>query len=129
MPRKKATRGPDKAPRKRRKDHPKPPAGVRGSSPLPQGSVRAIKASKLRIPEGTNPEDERTAVRAFDLIVKVMDGKIGYVEHIPVHDRLRAMTLVREEVCGPIPKEHKVEGGLTLIVETGVPRVPGDDDE
>ena len=129
--RKRGERGPDKSPRKKRTDGKTPPSqkGKKRNNPLPRGTIKAIRATKLRVPEGASDEHSDLAEEAFQGIVGVMRGDTTYIEHIPVHDRLRAMTIVREEVCGPIPKEHKVKGSMNLIIETGVPRTPGQDDE
>jgi hypothetical protein len=115
---KRGERGPDKKPRKKRTDGQVPPIKKKGSTePLPKGSIRAIRAVKLRVPDGASEEHSDLAEEAFQGIVGVMRGDTKYIEHIPVHDRLRAMTIVREEVCGPIAQKVEVTGTVDLTTK------------
>lgn len=99
-----------------------PPGGrPRGSTnALPLGAVNAVKAAKLRIPEGTPPEDVELAEEAKQRIIDVMRERVDFkaAPHV-----LKASTRLRDEVCGPIV--HKTEvtgkdgGPVRLVIDMG----------
>ena len=123
----KRTRGPDKRPRKKRGDNPRVknrgPGRAEGqSNALPMGAVAAIRSMRHRIPDDIPTKLAKDADDAYSTIVKVMHGKIKD----GVKYRLAAARVVREEICGPIPKTHEHKGSITVNVNTGVPRNPDD---
>lgn len=69
--------------------------------------MKAIKAAGLRVPEDASPEARRLADRALERIVEVMDEQVSPFMANPV---LTAARLVREEVCGAVPKKLEATG-------------------
>lgn len=89
------------------------PKGVKNA--LPQGAVSAIRALRHRIPEGTPAELADAAGEALETVAEVMRGTVKK----GARDRLTAAAMLREEICGPVPKKHELtgKGGAPLIVE------------
>lgn len=79
------------------------------------GEVKAVKAARLRVPEGTPEEHAQLAEEAKDQIVAVMRGEVGFKSAPHV---LKAATTLRQEICGPVPQklEHTGENGGPLVV-------------
>lgn len=73
--------------------------------------ARVIKTAGYRVPKDAPPEVAAIADRALQRYVDVMDER---VEPMMAGHVLRAAEKVREEVCGPVPKEVKISGKLTL---------------
>ena len=74
---------------------------------LPLGAVAAIKSTRLRVPDGTMPEHAALADRALQRIVDVMEERVFDRQSAAV---LSAARVIREEVCGGIPKPVAVSG-------------------
>jgi hypothetical protein len=110
--------------RKHRATGKKPPGGARPGAGRPKGShnalgygeVQALRTLRHRVPEGTHPQLADVAGEALEKIVAVMREEVGWQESAGV---LKAATLVRQEVCGPMTSKHEVtgEGGGALVVE------------
>jgi hypothetical protein len=110
--------------RKHRATGKKAPGGKRPGAGRPKGSsnalgygeVTALRTLKHRIPEGTHAALSDVAGEAFEKIVAVMREEVGWQEAPSV---LKAATLLRQEVCGPMASKHEVtgEGGGALVVE------------
>lgn len=83
---------------------------------LPQGTVAAIRAAKLRVPEEASEEERELAGHALTRIIDVMDERVSSFN---AHGVLTAARHLREEICGPIPKKHELTGkdGAPLVVE------------
>lgn len=81
---------------------------------LPLGAVSAVRALRLRVPEGTSPVAAELAGEAFERIVKVMREQVSSFQAGNV---LKAATLVRQEVCGPVPTKVDVGGALQVHLE------------
>lgn len=102
----------------------KPPGGARPGAgrpegtinALPYGSVQALKGLRLRVPEGAAPEAAELADRAFARVVDVLEERVHFQQAGHV---LKAATMVREEICGPMAQKHEVGGvdGGALVVE------------
>lgn len=92
----------------------KPPGGARpgaGRKPgatnaLPYGAIKAVRAVNLRVPEGAPPEVAELANRALQRVVDVMEGRVK----VDSGGVLKAATLLREEVCGPVAQKLSVGG-------------------
>lgn len=80
------------------------PKGVR--EVLPRGAVKAIKALRHRVPEGTAAPLAEVADEAFAAVVAVMRKPATP----GAFARLQAAAAIREEVCGPVPKKHELAG-------------------
>lgn len=78
--------------------------------------MQALRTLKHRVPDGTHPTLAAVAGEALEKIVSVMREEVGWQESAGV---LKAATLVRQEVCGPLAQKHEVagEGGGPLVVE------------
>jgi hypothetical protein len=92
---------------------------------LPLGSVAAIKAMRHRVPEAISPQLGELADEAFNTVVNVMrraDSESSRGDTV----KLSAARIVRDEICGPMPKtvEHEVNGDVTINVLTSIPRTP-----
>lgn len=95
----------------------KPPGGPRAGAgrksgtqnTLPYGVVQAVKTSGLRIPQGTDPGHAALADLALEKVRAVLAGEVFHINHAGV---LKAATIAREEVCGPVKQrvEHSFEG-------------------
>ena len=85
-----------------------------------------MKALRHRVPRGTPPELEALADEALDTVAQVMRGEVWFQEAGP---RLRAATIIREEVCGRVEDRLAVTGGVTIRVVSpyAVRRQPGDE--
>lgn len=81
------------------------PKGARNA--LPQGSVKAIKAIGLRVPEDATAEARATANRAFERIVDVMEEGVS---PLMANSVLTAARHLREEICGAVPKRQEISG-------------------
>lgn len=85
---------------------------------LPAGTVKAIKAARLRVPDDASPEAGELAGRALERIIDVMEDRVGFGGFAV----LSAARAIREEVCGPVKQkvEHTgADGGpLTIKVVT-----------
>jgi hypothetical protein len=94
----------------------KPPGGARegagrkeGGNPLEYGEVRALKSIRHRVPEGTPKELALVADQALGQIVSVMRGEVpSFMGHAAAV--LKASSMVREEVCGPLAQKLNVGG-------------------
>ncbi|AAK94377.1 hypothetical protein Mx8p42 [Myxococcus phage Mx8] len=116
------------SPRKHRATGKKPPGGARpgagrpkGSrNALPYGAVQAVESLSLRVPEGAHPEAKRLADRAFARVVDVLEERVDFKLAAPV---LKAASMIREEVCGPIAQKHEVAGkdgqALSISIDLG----------
>ena len=78
--------------------------------------MKAIKAAKLRVPEGTPEEHAELAEEAKERIVAVMRGRVHHTQAAQV---LKASTRLRDEICGPLTNKTEVSGadGGPVIVE------------
>lgn len=83
---------------------------------LPRGAVTAVQALGLRVPEDAAPEARALADEALNAVADVMRGE-WVVKGASA--KLAAAALIREEICGPIPKKHELTGkdGAPLVVE------------
>lgn len=88
---------------------------------LPRGAVKAIKALRHRVPADASPEAQAVADEAMATVINVMRGKGGARF---VRERLTAAAMVRDEVCGPVPKELKHTGNVTIAVVDPYARKP-----
>lgn len=59
-----------------------------------------------RVPTDVSPYAADAADRAFDVLVDVMDGKVKRDAFV----RLMGAKAVREDVCGPVPKQVAITG-------------------
>ena len=87
---------------------------------LGRGEVKAIRAARLRVPEGIHPAAEEMAQRALERIVDVMEER---VHHTQAGGVLKAATRLREEACGPLLQKVALtdptgEGPLQVVVQT-----------
>lgn len=87
------------------------PTGARNA--LPQGAVAAIRALRHRVPEGTPEPLAELADEALATVAEVMRGQVRRGT-----ERLNAARVVREEICGPVPKQLRVggEGGGPITI-------------
>lgn len=116
------------SPRKHRATGKKPPGGARpgagrpkGSrNALPYGAVQAVAALNLRIPEGTPPAAKELADKAFARVVDVLEEVVDFRQAGAV---LKAASMIREEICGPIAQKHEVAGkdgqALSISIDLG----------
>lgn len=116
---------PDEKPRRpHRATGRKPPGGARpgagrpegSTNALPMGTIQAIKALNLRVPEGASDAAKALANRALERVVDVLEEGVDFRQAGAV---LKAATLVREEICGPMAQKHEVGGkdGGALVIE------------
>lgn len=90
----------------------KPPGGKRpgaGRPPgskntLPLGAVAAVKAAGLRVPGSASEAQRELANRALQRIADVLEEGVHFTAAGHV---LKAATILREEICGPV--KQKVE--------------------
>lgn len=90
------------------------PSGSTNS--LPYGAVEAIRSLRLRVPKDAHEDVANLAGEALETIVNVMRGIVPASE---AGNTLKAATLIRNEVCGPVTQklEHTgPEGGALQIV-------------
>jgi hypothetical protein len=87
------------------------PPGSRNT--LPTGTVRALKAQRLRVPADASPEAAEVAGRALERLVDVLEGRVRSHKALAT---LKAVAMVREEVCGPIEKKLRVSGAMSVAV-------------
>lgn len=82
------------------------PAGSKNTHPL--GTVRALKALGLRIPEGATEEQREYALHTESRIIAVMQGEVEPSIALAV---LKAASTLREEQLGPVKQkvEHSFE--------------------
>lgn len=87
------------------------PRGSRNA--LPAGAVGALRALRFRVPKDIAPELADAAGEALETVVKVMRGKVkrGAIAS------LTAARVLREEICGPIPKQVQVAGSVVFRIE------------
>lgn len=87
---------------------------------LPKGAIQAVKALGLRVPEGTDPALREVADRAFQRVVDVLEERVGFQQAGHV---LKAATVLREEVCGPLAQTVKHTGpngeALAINIDLG----------
>jgi len=86
---------------------------------LPRGAVIAIRALKHRVPAGASPEAAELAGEALETVVEVMRGNVRKL----TRERLTAAAMLREEMCGPVPKKHEhtgPDGGPVSISINGI---------
>lgn len=94
----------------------KPPGGRRpgagrpkgSDNALPYGAVQAVASLRHRVPEEVSPALKAIADRALSRVVDVLEERVGYREMAGV---LKAATILREEVCGPLKQrvEHSFD--------------------
>lgn len=76
---------------------------------LAHGEVQALKTLRHRVPEGTDPKVAHVADQAFGQIVAVMRGEVSsFMGHAAAV--LKASSMIREEVCGPLAQKLSVGG-------------------
>lgn len=82
------------------------------------GEVRAIKAAGLRVPASASQAEREIADEALQTVYAVMKkpGRgAGY--------QLQAASMLREEICGPVPKKHEHTGAdgkpLSITIDLG----------
>lgn len=102
----------------------KPPGGARpgagrpegSGNALPYGTVQAIKALNLRVPEGASDAAKDLANRALERVVDVLEEGVDFRQAGSV---LKAATMIREEICGQVAQKHEVAGkdGAALVIE------------
>lgn len=102
------------SPKRKHRANGKPIGGVRkgagrklgDTNTLPLGAVQAIKAMRLRVPEGISEPLAEVADEAFEAVVSVM--RMDFFDPAAAQARLRAAAMVREEICGPVKQrvEH-----------------------
>ena len=96
------------------------PAGSKNT--LAYGEVKAIAATRLRLPESASIQDEHLAGRALQRIVDVMEGRVWEKQGRAV---LGAATRLREEICGPLAQkvQHADADGkpLSIRIDLGEP--------
>lgn len=102
----------------------KPPGGARpgagrpegASNALPYGTVQAIKALNLRVPEGASDAAKALANRALERVVDVLEEGVDFRQAGSV---LKAATMLREEVCGAVAQtlQHAGADGGALVIE------------
>lgn len=80
------------------------------------GTIQAIKALNLRVPENAPEAAKALANRAFERVVDVLEEGVDFRQAGAV---LKAATMVREEICGPMAQKHEVAGkdGGALVIE------------
>lgn len=78
---------------------------------LEYGEVAAIAATKLRIPEGAEPEVKALAARALVRIAHIMEEGVPSNQGRTV---LAAATRIREEACGPLAQKVEHTGRVQL---------------
>lgn len=87
---------------------------------LGYGEVKAIKSTRLRLPESASPEEEHLAGRALQRLVDVMEERVSSFQSRAV---LSAATRLREEICGPLAQKHEVAGkdgeALSIHIDLG----------
>ena len=98
------------------------PSGTRNT--LDYGEVKALAATRLRVPANATPEAVRLADRALERIIHVMEEKVG---HFQAGHVLKAATRLREEVCDPIAQkvQHAGADGGALEVRIINEPAPG----
>ncbi|RKH09007.1 hypothetical protein D7X74_30460 [Corallococcus sp. CA047B] len=111
------------SPRKHRATGRKPPGGARPGAgrpkgtrnALPYGAVQAVEAVSLRVPASAEPAAKALADRAFQRVVDVLEERVGFQQAGHV---LKAATIIREEVCGPLAQklEHSGPDGQALSI-------------
>lgn len=102
----------------------KPPGGRREGSgrpegstnALPMGAVQAIRTLNLRVPESAPELAKDIANRAFQRAVEVMEEQVDFRLAPSV---LKAVTVIREEICGSVSQKHEVTGagGGGVVIE------------
>lgn len=109
-------RGPDLKPRKARTDGHKPsgpgPGRPKGSvgSGLPRNAVGAIKGLRYRVPEDAPEVLAEIADECLEVAVDVLRGK----HRLGGGQRLGAVKILRDEICGPVAQRHEVSVTDTL---------------
>lgn len=70
----------------------------------------------MRVPDGATPEAAELADRAFARVVDVLEERVHFQQAGHV---LKAATMVREEICGPVAQKHELAGkdGGALVIE------------
>jgi hypothetical protein len=76
-------------------------------------NIQAVRSLKHRVPKDTHPELAKLADYALMRIVAAMDEQIPE-EHAGIV--LKAATLIRDEICGPIVKKVEVKMGLAQML-------------
>jgi len=109
-------------PRKKGSGGKRPGAGRRpGPNVLAYGEVKAVKAAKLRLPEGADEESQQLAGRSLQRIVDVMEARVS---HLHAGNVLKAATRLREEVCGPLTQKVDVSGAVNVRFEIDLGESP-----
>ncbi|WP_199741925.1 hypothetical protein [Corallococcus sp. CA047B] len=69
----------------------------------------------LRVPASAEPAAKALADRAFQRVVDVLEERVGFQQAGHV---LKAATIIREEVCGPLAQklEHSGPDGQALSI-------------
>lgn len=89
---------------------------------LPQGSVLALKAAGLRIPEGTPDAHRELADQALHRIVDVMNERVSSFH---AHSVLTAARGIREEICGKVTDKLEHSGEVAFALVDPFARPPG----
>jgi hypothetical protein len=84
------------------------PSGVREA--LPRGTVKAVQALRVRVPEGVPDELAEIADEAFNKMVAIVRGSGHRYQGI----QLNAARAVREEICGPVATKVEHSGRVAL---------------
>lgn len=106
----------------------KPPGGARpgagrpegSTNALPMGAIQAIKALNLRVPESTPEPLKALANRALERVADVLEEEVDFRQANAV---LKAATMLREEICGPVAQQVKHSGpngeALSVVIDLG----------
>lgn len=75
---------------------------------LPYGAVQALRSLNHRLPASVSEEAKALSERCTARIVDVLEERVGFQEAGHV---LKAATILREEICGPLKQrvEHSFE--------------------
>lgn len=69
--------------------------------------MQALRTLRYRVPEGMPKVLADVAGESFEAIVDVMRGKVGWQDAAP---RLKAATVLRHEICGPLATKVEMGG-------------------
>ena len=90
---------------------------VRGAKrDLPYGAVKALEQMRHRVPDNVSDPLKVVADLAFQRKVDVMCGKVSFRQAPSV---LKAACEVRDEICGPIPREMNIKAQMSLEMLVG----------
>ncbi len=87
-------------------------------SPETYRALRSVRNS-VRVPADAPDDHREIADEAFDTIVEVMRGR---VHPFMATVRLKAASMVREEICGPVVRKIEVQSSLAdLLLAAATP--------